>query len=87
MPYVTSVERVAFRRAYDQAFDEARLVGLEEARREGQAELLTRILTRRFGPLPPEVTARLSAASDADLGDWGDRVIEATSLAEVFNGA
>jgi hypothetical protein len=40
-----------------------------------------RQLTRRFGPLAPEVVARVRAASPAQLEAWCDRVLDAVDLA------
>ena len=43
-----------------------------------------RQLTRRFGPLPSEVISRISGASVEEVDVWSDRVLDATSLAEVL---
>jgi hypothetical protein len=53
-------------------------------RQEGEAALLRRLLTRRFGPLPEWVDDRLRRASIEELETWGDRVLDAAELAEVF---
>ena len=50
----------------------------------GEAFLLQRQLTRRFGELSAAQQARLAAATPAQLETWGDRVLDATSLDEVF---
>jgi hypothetical protein len=42
-------------------------------------------LTKRFGDLPSAIEMRLSQASIADLELWGDRLLDAKTLAEVFN--
>ena len=41
-------------------------------------------MTRRFGALPGEVVAQIAAATSAQLEQWGDRVLDAGSLEEVF---
>jgi predicted transposase/invertase (TIGR01784 family) len=56
----------------------------KEGRQEGETLLLQRQLTRRFGPLPSSVVARIGAASVPEIETWGDRVLDATSLDEVF---
>ena len=63
---------------------EGRQKGLQEGRQEGESSLLQRLLTRKFGPLDETVRARLAAADSETLLVWGDRVLTATSLAEVF---
>ena len=60
--------------------------GLEKGFALGEAALLERQLTRRFGALPEEVCALLKAGSREQLQLWGDRVLDAASLAEVFGG-
>ncbi|AJD48858.1 hypothetical protein S7S_12230 [Isoalcanivorax pacificus W11-5] len=62
------------------AIDEA----AKKARIEGESALLSRLLTRRFGPLPTEVQARLATASTTQLEHWADRVFDAGSLEDVF---
>jgi hypothetical protein len=61
--------------------------GLREGRQEGEAKLLRRLLTRRFGPLPSWAEERLGQASEAELEEWADRVLECRSLKEVFGGS
>ncbi len=56
----------------------------ENYRREGAISLLERQLTRRFGPLPSEVITRISGASFEEVETWCDRLLDATSLAEVL---
>jgi hypothetical protein len=41
-------------------------------------------LTRRFGPVPGWVEAKLAGAEPAQLEVWGERVLDAPSLEGVF---
>ena len=86
MRYVTSVERFIL----EEQRQEARLEGRQEGRQEGellgQAAVIQRQLTRRFGALPPDALARLRSATQEQLQLWTDRVLDAGSLAEVFGG-
>ena len=61
--------------------------GLREGRREGETKFLRRLLTRRFGPLPSWAEERLNQASETELEEWGDRVLECQSMKEVFGGS
>ena len=56
-------------------------IGIEQ----GEMILLRRMLVKRFGDLPKVIEARLTQASIADLELWGDRLLEAKTLAEVFD--
>lgn len=62
-----------------------KLQGQLEGRLEGEARVLARLLARRFGRLPDWVGTRLAGASETDLERWADAVLEAGSLAEVFD--
>jgi flagellar biosynthesis/type III secretory pathway protein FliH len=64
--------------------DEGLQEGLKEGRKEGECTLLLRLLRARFGELSAAVVARINAAEAADLERWGERVLAAQTLAEVF---
>ena len=71
MPYITSIERLSLEQ------------GRQEGRQEGEAIVLTRLLTQRFGPLPSWAVARLTQANLADLEQWTERLLAAQRLEEV----
>lgn len=50
----------------------------------GRRALLCRLLTRRFGSLPEEVTARIREATNHELACWLDCALDAPSLAQVL---
>ena len=58
--------------------------GIEKGIEKGEALLLQRQLTRRFGTLPSDVVGRIAGATAAQLEQWGDRVLDAARLEEVF---
>jgi Putative transposase, YhgA-like len=57
-----------------------------EARGEakGEAKALTRLLEKRFGPLPSRLRERVVSAELAVIGTWFDRAIDAPDLQSVF---
>jgi hypothetical protein len=57
---------------------------IEEGKALGVAGLLTRQLARRFGPLPAEVTDRMKDADTEALETWGEKLLDARTLDEVF---
>ena len=58
--------------------------GLEQGRLEGEAAVLRRQLTRRFGPLSPQALNRIQSADLATLECWTDRIFDAASVEAVF---
>jgi len=68
MTYITTPERV----------------GLRRGRVEGQADLLLRLLARRFGTIPDTLTERIRAATAGQLETWSLNFVDATTLDEVF---
>ncbi|MBK7002357.1 MAG: DUF4351 domain-containing protein [Rhodoferax sp.] len=77
MRYVTSVERLATERGMQQ--------GMQQGIQQGECSLLARQLTRRFGALPEWVNTRLQQSPTDLLETWGERVLDAKSLEEVFD--
>ena len=63
-----------------QGIEEGRL----EGRQEGEAELLLRLLERRFGTINEMVRARVRAADSQTLLTWGERILMAQTIREVF---
>ncbi len=63
---------------------EGRREGRKEGRKEGEAALLLRQIERKFGATEPQVRRRIRNASAEDLLDWGERLVTAETLAEVF---
>ncbi|CAK0770424.1 DUF4351 domain-containing protein [Gammaproteobacteria bacterium] len=58
--------------------------GRQEGRPEGEAKLLQRMLVKRFGELPEWVNAQLQAAKTEDLESWGEKLVIANSIMEIF---
>jgi hypothetical protein len=55
-----------------------------EGRIEGRAELLLRLMTRRFGPMPDSYRQRVMDGSQEEHGAWADALLDAKTLDEVF---
>jgi predicted transposase/invertase (TIGR01784 family) len=64
--------------------EEGREEGLQEGRQEGESRLLLRQLRLKFGSLEPEVEARVRSADADRLLEWGDRILKAEKLQDVF---
>ena len=91
MPYVSSAERFGIEKGLQKGIKKGFKTGIAQGarmgRQEGEATLLHRQLARRFGSLPEWVDERLRRASIDELETWGDRVLDATQLADVFEGS
>jgi hypothetical protein len=51
---------------------------------EGQAKFLSKLLTLRFGALPPEAVERLAHATQDELDAWGEAILTAPAFSAVF---
>lgn len=58
--------------------------GIEKGIAKGEALVLERLLSKRFGPLPPEIAQLISTASPEEVETWLDRLLDAPSLGEIF---
>nr|VFK13713.1 MAG: protein of unknown function (DUF4351) [Candidatus Kentron sp. LFY] len=59
--------------------------GIEQGRGEGEAVFLMRLLRHKFGPLSPALEQRIRNAEPEALATWGERVLSAQTLDEVFS--
>ncbi len=66
------------------AYQELVGIGEKKGRQEGEAALLRRLLVRRFGALPAWAEECLAQASLEQLETWGDRMLDAATLAEML---
>ncbi len=57
---------------------------LEKGRQEGEAQMMLRLLRLKFGPLEPAIEERVRSADTDLLLEWGERVLTAQSLEDVF---
>jgi predicted transposase/invertase (TIGR01784 family) len=63
---------------------EGKQEGRQEGRIEGEAAMLIRLLERKFRPLPESARQRIASADAETLLVWGERVLDANTLDEVW---
>nr|VFJ88909.1 MAG: protein of unknown function (DUF4351) [Candidatus Kentron sp. LFY] len=71
--------------AYRQVMEKGLKRGIEQGRGEGEAVFLMRLLRHKFGPLSPALEQRIRNAEPEALATWGERVLSAQTLDEVFS--
>jgi hypothetical protein len=72
MEYISSIERVRTEQK------------IHESEQKIKTEMLSRLLTLRFGTLPPTAQAKIKDAPNAQVEAWFDRAVAAPTLDEVF---
>jgi len=70
--------------AHQAGREEGHKEGHEEGQRAGKAAMLTRQLTKKFGPLPEEDHSRVAAADEATLDRWSEAFVDAASIDELL---
>lgn len=76
MSYVTIAERLGMKRGLEK--------GMEKGMEKGQADLLLRLIHRRFGAVDASTAQRIQSARLADLEAWSLNFVDAATLDEVF---
>lgn len=76
MTYITSFERIGIQKGIQQ--------GLQQGLQQGECVVLERLLQRKFPQLPPQYLAMLHKADAETLLKWSEAILEAKSLAEIF---
>lgn len=90
-PLQAAVERILQREEHsimstaEKLLNKGRAEGITQGVNQGRVDALLRQMTKRFGVLPPPLVLRIHAAPIADLDLWTDRILDAASLAEVFD--
>ena len=72
-------------RVYQDAKAEGKAEGVNEGRQAEGQSLILRQLSRRFGILPPEVSAAVIALPLAKLEDLGEALLDFTEVADLIN--
>ena len=70
--------------AVKKALDDGVSQGISQGVVKGERALLVRQLRARFGSVPSATIARIEAADATLVERWGDRVLTAQTLDEVF---
>jgi hypothetical protein len=81
-------ERAIYRQRYPQEADTVSGFAerfTQQGLQQGEAKIITRLLERRFGPLPEEARRRIENADAETLLEWSDRVLTAQSLDQVLH--
>jgi hypothetical protein len=71
----------------EQLIEEGWQKGLQQGLLEGRREMLLRQLTARFGSLPQAAVTRVNSAGISDIDHWAERILTATTLADVLGTA
>ena len=57
---------------------------MEKGMEKGEAMFFMRLLDHKFGSIPPVIEQRIENAESEELALWGERVLSAGTLDEVF---
>ncbi len=58
--------------------------GIQQGELLGEANVLARLFTKRFGPLSAETQTRLKTATHEQIGQWVENILDAPTLEDVF---
>jgi hypothetical protein len=64
---------------------ESRAEGMALGISRGKADLLLRLMRRRFDNIPPATEQRVLMAEADDLDRWGEAVLDASTIEDVFS--
>ena len=68
-----------------EGLQQGRQEGRQEGQQQGLQESFMRLLSKRFGPVPSDVTQRVNNAPPEQITRWFDQAIDAPSLDKVFD--
>ncbi|UXE61503.1 MAG: DUF2887 domain-containing protein [Woronichinia naegeliana WA131] len=72
-------------RFYQEVVEVGRQEGLQAGLLAGEADLILRQLTRKYGTLTPEVNQQIKALTIAELGDLGEALLDFVEISDLEN--
>jgi hypothetical protein len=69
----------------DRYIEQGRQQGIEQGIEQGEANVLLRLITKKFGPPSKSVRERIAAADADTLLHWSERILTADSLEAVLH--
>ena len=63
---------------------EGKLEGKQEGKHEGEMLALQKLLSKRFGAIPANITRLIANSPLEAIENWFDRAIDAEQLADIF---
>ncbi len=84
MPYVTSIEQLAAEEGFHKGMQQGVQQGMQQGRIEARLQMLRRVMSLRFGELPPWVDDKLRDASESDIDNWTEAALSADAIDGVF---
>jgi predicted transposase YdaD len=70
-------------RFYQEVVAVGRQEGLQAGLLAGEADLILRQLTRKYGTLTPEVNQQIKALTIAELGDLGEALLDFVEMSDL----
>ncbi len=83
MEYVSSVERIGFRKGMQQGMQQGMQEGMQQGMQKGSLSLLCRQISRRFNVSPDRVRSMLEGLGTSEIEELGERLFDAKSLEEI----
>ncbi|PHX56467.1 DUF4351 domain-containing protein [Tychonema bourrellyi FEM_GT703] len=78
-------ESVIYQEIRSDGLLEGRQLGLEEGRKNEALLLVTRVLTRRIGPIAPPIQEQIQTLSVEELEDLGEALLDFSSASDLTN--
>ena len=91
MQYVSSIERIGFKKGKQQGCSmvaqgqQGMQQGMRQGMRHGESTMLLRQMERKFGQVSEEVKQKIEEADSDTLLEWGEKIISASTIDDVFH--
>ena len=76
--------QIGLEQGIEQGLEKGIKTGLGKGIGQGKGDIVSRLITKRFGPLSEAMKSRIIAASTQQLDQWADNILDAKTLEEVF---